>query len=48
MQADKCVLKIRIFLPALKKIRELRNIWLRIPYGLSPTFAAVTFREIRH
>jgi len=40
MHEDKCVLKIRFFLPALKKIQELRNIWLQIPYGPSPNFAA--------
>ena len=36
------------FPPAPKKIQESRNIWLSIPYGLSTTFAAVTFREIQH
>jgi hypothetical protein len=45
---DKCVLKPRFFLLAAKKIQELRNIWLRVPFGLSPTLAAVTFREIWH
>ena len=37
-----------IFLPALKKIQELRNIWLYIQCGLSPTFAAGTFRDSWH